>query len=193
MRPASLRSISSHSNEPVCDHLILCIHLKLNGPILNHACTLTAFRLRISTRPCPLHASSARAPSHSALLLAVIARHHQRAHMSAKRCHGMHPPTLSSCMAHSQLSLCSLSLWAPQWAPLAAHRSCTDVVTRCCRHALLLSRAVVVIVHAVITWLIRHHMAHSSAHLGLTSSPAGRGVHEALKGRRAHLRFRHEH
>ena len=139
---------------------------------------------------CPLHASSARAPSHSALLLAVIARHHQRAHMSAKRCHGMHPPTLSSCMAHSQLSLCSLSLWAPQWAPRAL--SSRAPVTHRCRHTLLSSRAVVV-TRCCCHRARRHHMAHLSAHLGLTSSPAGRGVHEALKGRRAHLRFRHEH
>ena len=149
MQPASLRSISSHSNEPVCDHLILCIHLKLNGPILNHACTLTAVRLRISTRPCPLHASSARAPSHSALLLAVIARHHQRAHMSAKRCHDMHPPTLSSCMAHSQLVLAvtvGASVGAPSTviarAPVmhgCRHTLYAVVVTRCCCHALLSS------------------------------------------------------
>lgn len=151
MRHASLRSISSHSNEPVCDHLILCIHLKLNGPILNHACTLTAFRLRISTRPCPLHASSARAPSHSALLLAVkvssrgvitgyICRPSAVITRTLPHCHHAWPI--------SQLSSLSSLCGRLTGRPAHCHRARTGharmsshavAVTRCCCHALSLS------------------------------------------------------
>jgi hypothetical protein len=93
-------------------------------------------------------------------------------------------------MAHSQLSLLAVTVGASVGAPRTVIERAP--VTHRCRHTLLLSRAVVV-TRCRRHRARRHHMAHLSAHLGLTSSPAGRGVHEALKGRRAHLRFRHEH
>jgi len=158
MQPASLRSISSHSNEPVCDHLILCIHLKLNGPILNHACTLTAVRLRISTRPPAPCMRLQRARRHIARSCLLSSRGIIKGHIcqpsavmacTLPHCHHAWPILSSAC------ARCHCGRLSGRPAHChRAHRSRTDVVTRCCRHALLLSRAVVVIVHAVITWLI---------------------------------------